>query len=42
MGLVSLTKIVYVGLVVASGSTGMNPENKPTTEELTLLMGIQG
>jgi hypothetical protein len=42
MGLVSLTTIEYVGRVVASAWTGMNPEKKPGMEELTLLMGTQG
>ena len=42
MGLVSLIKIVNVGLDVALAVTGMYPEKKPVTEELTLLMGIHG
>lgn len=42
MGEVSLTTIEYVGLVVASASTGINPEKKSGAEALTFWMGMQG
>lgn len=42
MGLVSRTAIVNTGIEVALAATGMNPDLKPVTFDMTVLIGAHG
>jgi hypothetical protein len=42
MGLVFGTAIVNTGTEVASAATGMNPDLKPVTLDMTVLIGAHG